>query len=118
MHSKRRMQTIQPQILVHRNPTRSVKTRRCRRAILISFTILGRVLIRTSLRICARVLDDAGEDFVRVEDEGSDVRVTVSEGFRQIDDARVPVGNRRSFEGLRGRAGGLGEGRLVDWGNI
>lgn len=115
MHSKRRMQTIQPQILIHRDPTRGVETRRFGCSILISFTILGRVLIRTSLRVCARVLDDAREDFVRVEDEGSDVRVTVSEGFRQRDDARIPVGNRRSFEGLGGRAGGLGEGRLVDW---
>ena len=79
MHSKRRMQTIQPQILIHRNTTHRLERSRRGRSILICSAKCRGVLIRAGLRVSAGMLDNTRKDLVCVEDKGRDVVVLLSQ---------------------------------------
>lgn len=79
MHSKRRMQRIQPQILIHRDPASRIKRSRRGSPIFVCCAIGRRFLIRTGLRVSAGMIDNAGKDFVGVKDEGCGVFVLPSQ---------------------------------------
>jgi len=100
MHSKRRMQTIQPQILIHRNPTCRIKRSWRGRPVLILRAKLCRVLIRASLGVRAWMLDYARKHFVGVEDKGRDILVGSEKRGREGSEAIVPVCYCGCFEGL------------------
>ena len=100
MHPERRMQTVQPQILIYRNPTRGVKRSWRRRSVFICRTLRRGILIWASLRISARILDDARKDLVCVEDKRCGVVVLLGQRFRERAEAVVPFCYGGCFEGL------------------
>lgn len=91
MHPERRMQTIQPKILIHRNPARSVKRSWCGRPIHILCAICRGILIRASLWVSAWMLKNTRENLVGVEDERCGIAVLFGQGSGERHKAIVPI---------------------------
>lgn len=115
VHPKRRMQRVQPKILVHAPALTALVIRIPRlRPVLIVLTVIGRIRIRRRLRVDARIVEHGGEERVRVEEEDARVGVRAAQVGGEGGDVGVEGGDRRGFVCDAPFALADGQGRAVD----
>lgn len=95
------MQSIQPEILVHRYRTLLIEGVPARRAVLIVEAVICRIQIGTGLRIRTRIVEYLAEDAVGIKNEGSSIAVSVGEVRRHSSYIGVVSCNVACLEGLR-----------------
>lgn len=108
------MQTIQPEILVHRNSAFRVESIPTWRPVRIGRTIIRHVPIPRRLLIGGRIVEDGIEEAIGVEEEHCGVSVRAPEGLRELTDVGVEVLDVGRLKARGGGALAYCEGRAVD----
>ena len=103
MRRVRRVQRIQPEVLIHRDPTARIEIIHRRRAIFVPDAVTRRVQQPRGFGILARVVEDAAEERVAVEQKRGRVGVGGSQVFDQRGRHGVESADRSAFE-----SGGIG----------
>ena len=88
-HPERWMQRVQPEIFIYRNSAVRDKGVPTRRPVLIIDAIVRGVLVSTSLRISAGILQDLFKDRIRVEDECRSILVSAAQVRCHLGDIGV-----------------------------
>ena len=92
MHRIRRVQGIQPEVLIHWYAAGWIESILRRRPILVRDAVPCRVLVPSRLRIRGRVLQNLREDAASVELEDGRIGVVGRDIVGERDEAAVEVG--------------------------
>ena len=114
LHEIRRMQAVEPEVLVDRDAARRIESIQLRRTVGVRIAVRRRVLVVRGLRVGGRVLEHLREDAVRIVQEHRHVPVRVLHVGCQGGEAVVEVLDVAVLRGLDLGALCDGQGREVD----